>query len=270
MIASIVCHAMLAMSQLSAAEPTGIDGLHGLGSVMHHEIESARAEHRYDILVGLPRDYDVEAQYPVVYILDGGALFPLLRAYQRYLRLAEETPDVIMVGVSYGTDDWQQGNNRSHDFTAPSDEREFWGGAGDFLAFLESELIPAIEARYPVDASRRTLFGQSLGGQFVLYAAQTRPGLFWGHIASNPALHRNLDFFLEATPAKPAGSPRVFVSSGSHDDPVYRGPALEWIRTWTKHDELPWDLKTVTLDGHSHFSAPPAAYRAGMRWLFTP
>ncbi len=270
MVVSCLCQLLLAATQLSAAEPAGIDGLHGLGDVFHHEIVSAKAEHRYDILVGLPQDYDDEARYPVVYILDGGALFPMLRTYQRYLRLGDETPDVIMVGVSYGTDNWQQGNNRSHDFTAPSEEREFWGGAADFLAFLDTELMPAIEDRYAADAKRRIIFGQSLGGQFVLYAAQTRPGVFWGHIASNPALHRNLPFFLEQTPKPAATAGRLFVSSGAEDDPVFREPALEWMRAWSRRADLPWDLATVTLEGHSHFSAPPAAYRAGMRWLFTP
>lgn len=270
MIASCLCHALLAVAQLSSGEAQAIDGLHGLGDVRHHQIESENAGHRYDILVGLPSDYDEESRYPVVYVLDGGSLFPMLRSYHLYLRLGDEMPDVIMVGVSYGTGDWQKGNNRSHDFTAPSDEREFWGGAGDFLAFLDTELIPAIEARYPADPARRVLFGQSLGGQFVLFVAQTRPGVFWGHIASNPALHRNLEFFLETRPEAAKPSSRVFVASGSGDDPRFREPALEWIRAWSGRADLPWDLETFTLAGHSHFSAPPAAYRAGMRWLFTP
>ena len=270
MTAMCLCHLVLAVAQLSAAEPVAIEGLYGLGDVRRHSIVSAEADHRYDILVGLPRDYDEAALYPVVYILDGGALFPMLRTYQRYLRLGEETPDVIMVGISYGTSDWQAGNNRSHDFTAPSEERDFWGGAGDFLAFLDLELIPGIEAVYAADADRRVIFGQSLGGQFVLYAAQTRPELFHGYIASNPALHRNLGFFLEQVPADASGHARVFVASGSNDDPVYRKPALEWIQAWTTRSSLPWELETLSLDGHSHFSAPPASYRAGMRWLFAP
>ena len=78
---------LLAAAQLSAADPQSIDGLHGLGTVFHHEIASERAGHRYHILVGLPADYDAskERRYPVVYVLDGGALFPMIRAYQRYL-----------------------------------------------------------------------------------------------------------------------------------------------------------------------------------------
>lgn len=267
---SLVCHALLAVAQLSVAEPQKINGLHGLGDVHHHEIVSEKADHRYDILVGLPTDYDDESSYPVVYILDGGSLFPMLRTYQRYLHFGEETPDVIMVGISYGNDDWQQGNNRSHDFTAPSEERDFWGGAEDFLAFFETELIPAIEDRYAANPARRVIFGQSLGGQFVLFAAETRPDIFWGHIASNPALHRNLPFFLNRQPDASRSEARLFVAGGSDDDPVFREPLLEWLATWSGRDDLRWDLETVTLDGHSHFSAPPAAYRAGMRWLFTP
>ena len=266
------CLGLLALTQLSVGEVQVIEGLHGLGDVRHHVFDSKRADHRYDVLVGLPdaSDADSETTYPVVYVLDGGTLFPMLRTYQRYLRLGEETPDVIMVGISYGTDDWQQGNNRSHDFTAPSAERDFWGGAADFLGFLETELIPSIESRYPADASKRILFGQSLGGQFVLFVAQTRPTIFWGHIASNPALHRNLRFFLDSAPEPVDAESKLFVASGREDDPVFRGPALEWIESWTDRPGLPWDLETVTLDGHSHFSAPPAAYRSGMRWLFSP
>ncbi|MEO1247458.1 MAG: alpha/beta hydrolase-fold protein [Pseudomonadota bacterium] len=260
---------LLVIAQLSAGEAVTPDGLHGLGQTIHHEIVSEQAEHRYHVLVGLPADYDETApeRYPVVYILDGGALYPLLRGYQRYLRFGEETPSVILVGISYGTDDWQQGNNRSHDFTAPSEERDFWGGAGDFGKFLETELIPAIEDGYRADQDRRILFGQSLGGQFVLYAAQTKPALFWGYIASNPALHRNLEFFLETRPPA-ARDANLFVSSGSADDPRFREPALGWIAHWSAVADPPWRLETRTLAGHGHFSAPPAAYRAGMRWLF--
>lgn len=262
---------LLASAQLSAGEVQAIDGLHGLDPVVHHEIASERAGHRYDIVVGLPADYEAsgERRYPVVYLLDGGALFPMIRAYQRYLVFDGETPELILVGISYGTDDWQEGNNRSHDYTAPSEERDFWGGAADFLAFVETELLPSIEATYRADPEQRVLFGQSIGGQFVLFAAQTRPDLFQGYIASNPALHRNLPFFLEQEPMRSSGESRLFVASGSDDDPEFREPALEWMRHWTARADLPWELRTVTLDGHSHMSAPPAAYRDGMRWLFT-
>ena len=177
---------------------------------------------------------------------------------------------MILVAISYGTSDFRKGNNRGHDYTAPSDEREHYGGAKDFQTFLGDELIPFIEASYRSRATRRIVFGQSLGGQFVLYSAQTRPTLFWGHIASNPALHRNLDLFLTMTPEIPeeGALSYLFVGSGSDDDPQYRKPALQWINHWTHVEPKPWHLRAVTLDGHNHFSAPPASFRRGIRWLF--
>lgn len=226
----------------------------------------------YHILVGLPQGYDAsgDRQYPTLYILDGGALYPLFASYYRYLRLGEEIPEMILVGISYGTDDWQEGNQRSHDYTAPATEAEHWGGAGAFQSFLGDELLPLIERQFRSRSDRRIVFGQSIGGQFVLYTAQTRPALFWGHIASNPALHRNLPFFLEQHEVSAPGPnrARLFVASALGDDPRFAIPARQWIRHWTATHETPWDLEVATLDGHSHFSAPPASFRLGLKWLF--
>lgn len=257
---------------VSSADTVSIKGLQGLDETRYHRIESAALQRGYDILVGLPIGYDETRQksYPTIYILDGGELFPLLRAYYNYLRNSDESPEAILVGISYGNREFDGGNERGHDYTAPSDEREHYGGAQDFQTFLSDELLPFVESEYRSASDRRVIFGQSLGGQFVLFTAQTRPTLFWGHIASNPALHRNLPFFLQLhMDAAPKGErPRLFVGSGSEDEPVFRQPAMRWIEHWTTTREVPWDLKAVTLETHTHFSAPPASFRQGMKWLF--
>ena len=220
----------------------------------------------------LPDGYEqvVERTYPTIYVLDGGALYPLLVSYYRYLNFGEELPDAIIVGISYGSDSFEGGNYRSTDYTAPSEERDYWGGAGTYQTFLSDELMPRIEKTFRSQPERRIIFGQSIGGQFVLYTALTEPNLFWGHIASNPALHRNLPFFLEShVAADEDGEPsRLFVASASHDDERFRVPARKWIEHWSGKDETPWHLETVTLEGHNHMSAPPASFRQGMRWLF--
>jgi predicted alpha/beta superfamily hydrolase len=206
-----------------------------------------------------------------VYLLDGGITFPLLSGYFRYLTLAEEVPAAILVGIGYGTDDWQQGNLRGTDYTAQSEEREHYGGAERFQEVLRKEVMPLIETQYRSDPSRRVIFGQSLGGQFVLHAAQTAPGLFWGHIASNPALHRNLPFFLERREPDAEENRRevrLFVSSAEFDDERFAVPAREWIRHWSAQEPKPWALQTMVIEGENHFSAAPAAFRHGMLWLF--
>ena len=266
--------ALLVAAVVRLADAAETDALQGLGDTRYHEVTSTAAGRSYHIVVGLPAGYrdGGDTRYPTVYVLDGGELYPMLSAYRRYLRFGEEIPELILVAISYGTDDWQNGNDRGHDFTAPSTEREHWGGAADFQRFLADELMPKIESEYRSQSDRRIVFGQSLGGQFVLHAALTEPGLFWGHIASNPALHRNLPFFLELHGAAPDDGlrPRLFVASGSDDDERFRVPALEWMSHWSAIEARPWALATVTLEGHSHFSAPPAAFRRGLAWLFAP
>lgn len=255
-------------SQVQSAE---IAGMQGLGDTRHHVVTSQVLEKRFHILVGLPEEYDPngDTDYPTVYVLDGGELYPLLTAYSGYLEAGKEAPPLILVGISYGTSDWQNGNDRSHDYTAPTDEREHWGGASQFQKFLSFELLPLIEGQYRARADRRVIFGQSLGGQFVLYTAQTRPDLFWGHIASNPALHRNLPLFLSMHPELPDKESHLFVGSASNDDPRFREPAVTWIEYWSEQAEKPWHLRIETLEGHNHFSAPPASFRRAIRWLFT-
>jgi predicted alpha/beta superfamily hydrolase len=246
--------------------------MQGIGDTRYHHIESEHVGRGYHIYVKLPGDYDEagETSYPTVYVLDGGALFPLFAAYYRYLNFGEEIPDSIIVGISYGGDSLEEGNYRSTDYTAPSDERDYWGGAKNFQNFLSGELIPFIEENYSSRPGQRIIFGQSLGGQFVLFTALTQPNLFWGHIASNPALHRNLPFFLEQYGQAEEGErSKLFVGSGTLDNPRFREPAQEWIRHWNGKSATPWQLRTVNLEGQTHMSAPPVSFRQGMRWLFS-
>ncbi len=260
--------AMVAAGARAKSGPSSpVEAMEGLGPVKHHPVRSERPDQLYHLLVRAPESPAAGARYPTVYLLDGGITFPLLSAYYHYLRAGEEAPELILVGISYGTDDWRAGNGRSRDYTAPAADADHWGGAAAFQDVLRKRIFPLVESTYPSDPARRIAFGQSLGGQFVLHAALKAPGLFWGHVASNPALHRNLPLFLE--PAVPGSPRRVFVSSGENDDPRFREPAQAWMAHWAGQAQRPFDLEAVTLQGQTHFSAAPAAFRQGLRWIFS-
>lgn len=256
----------------AAASAVDVTYLQGLGDTRYERLHAEAIGRDFHVYVMLPDGYDEhpDRRYPTMYVLDGGSLYPLLVAYYRYLRLGEEVPAMIIVGISYGSDRFAGGNFRASDYTAPSEHRDYWGGAGAFQSFVRDELMPRVESTYRSRADRRIVFGHSLGGQFVLYTAQTQPQLFWGHIASNPALHRNLPFFLAAHwPASAARAESyLYVGSSSGDDPAMRVPLLEWIGHWSGRNDLPWLLNAVTVEGHSHMSLPPAAFREGLRWMF--
>ncbi len=254
-----------------AAKSADFSWLQGLGRTHYHRLESEALGRPLHIYVRAPdAPEDPAKPLPTVYLLDGGLTFPLLSAYYHYLRIGEELPELILVGISYGSDRFEGGNYRSSDFTAPADDREWWGGAPRFQAMLDGELLPWVESHFPADPGRRILFGQSLGGQFVLYSALTRPALFWGHLASNPALHRNVDFFLSWRGAgeAPRAATRLFVSVGELDDTRFREPAARWIGHWSAQPAAPFILETRTLPAQTHLSAAPEAFRQGLEWLF--
>jgi predicted alpha/beta superfamily hydrolase len=109
------------------------------------------------------------------------------------------------------------------------------------------------------------LFGQSIGGQFVLYEATHGSNNFWGHIASNPAIHRNTQYYLELD-NKANSQTKLFISSAQNDDDQFKKPLKKWLKHWKSFKK--WQLKVFKLKDHNHFSAAPQAFRNGMKWLF--
>lgn len=224
----------------------------------------------FHIYVSLPEGYTPQSgeRYPVVYLLDGDSLFPILATNHLFLNYDEDLPRAIIVGIAYGSFD-QAVNKRGFDFSAPAlDSAPGQGGAPAFQNFLKLELIPQVERRYSTDPSRRILFGQSRGGYMVLYSAFTEPDLFWGRIASNPSFDPGRKLFF--SPAKPASRDNLglVVTSGSREAPVRRKSALEWFDFWKDRDDAPWTLKTKTIEGGTHAANSTDSYRAGMLWFF--
>lgn len=246
-----------------------LDRLFGMSQPDTFTLTSRTLERDFHIYVRLPQGYEAsDESWPVVYLLDGGILFPMLAPYHFMLTIDGVAPEAIIVGISYGGLGFSNGNMRSTDYTVASDEVEHYGGAPGYQSFLESQLLPSIDQRYRTDPGRRVIVGQSLGGQFVLYTALTRPELFWGHIAINPALHRNLSFFHDFPINPDARHTRLFIGAATLDDPRFREPVRKWIDEWTGRGGSHLDLEVAQLAGEHHASAAPAAYKAGLRWLF--
>lgn len=226
----------------------------------YFRIHSALLHRPMHIHVRLPALYAREAQdYPTVYLLDGDSLFPMLAPTHLFAGYDEHVPEAIIVGIAYGT--FGDGNMRHIDF-APAPE----GDAAAFQRFLAEELIPEIERRYRSNDARRVLVGQSRGGGFVLYSALTAPDLFWGRIASNPALTPREAFFTDPAAATREDL-RVFVASGERDRARLRAQAQEWF-AYAQARAWPWELETVTLENGTHAARMGEVYVRGMTWLF--
>ncbi len=265
--ALLACWLLMSMHSAQAAD--SLEHLNALQGTRVHVLDSVSLQHRYYVHVKTPAAAQTGQRYPVVYLLDGGLTFPLLAAYQHTLEFTQELPQVVLVGIAYGSDDWRQGNRRSTDFTAPAKDRDHYGGAEAFVHMLRTELMPLVEHNHSIDPSRRVLFGQSLGGQLAIILAMHHPDLFDGLIASNPALHNNLSQHLQpAAKLKDAHArPRLFIATAEHDDARFKAPFEQWLKHWQAQKQKPWEMHVVRLPGHGHLSAAPEAYRLGLRWL---
>ncbi|MBN1782643.1 chitobiase/beta-hexosaminidase C-terminal domain-containing protein [bacterium] len=127
----------------------------------------------------LPQNYDPESKekYEVIYILDGEWNINLLPYIHGFARSEGFVPPAIFVGLPNVYPDGQ--NQRDRDFLPVN-------AADDFLSFIEKDVIPTIEKKYPA-SGERTLFGHSYGGLFVTYAFLTKPEVFSAYLASDPA-----------------------------------------------------------------------------------
>lgn len=228
---------------------------------------SGRVHHVY---VRYPEGYDAAnpRRYPVVYVLDGDSLFPLLAPTHLFLTYDEPIPEAIVVGLAYGGFD-PAINKRNTDFTAPgADATAEQGGAPGFLAFLRDQLIPDVERRYAADPARRILLGQSRGGYFVLWTAREAPDLFWGRIASNPAHGPARGQLFAPAMAHVRKDLQVAVVSGTRDSEERRQIAREWVADGSARKDAPWQVTLLEIEGGTHAASIGEGYRRALLWLF--
>lgn len=237
----------------------------------YFKLDSIEVGRPFDIHVRYPAGYDpaAAATYPVVYLLDGDLLFPMLAAHHLLLNYDDKLPDAIIVGIAYG-DFGPSVNKRGYDYSTPApDALPDQGGAAKFHAFIKQELIPRIEAQYRADPLRRILVGQSRGGHFILYSAMIDPDLFWGRIASNPAFKPGEEFLRSGAVGKATRTDlKLLLFSGANDRADLRTSALAWDKAWAARTDAPWQRWFLDMPGATHAANIPDAYRSGLRWFF--
>jgi len=141
-----------------------------------------------NIYIQLPASYDPNKnqKYPVVYVLDGELFLPTVSSVQNYYS-GGFTPEMVLVGIS-------NEKNRTRDLTTSTITTSYGmpfnqknGKADTFTEFIEKELIPYIEKKYPV-TNFRTLIGHSYGGLFTIHTLINHTHLFSNYLAIDPSM----------------------------------------------------------------------------------
>ena len=152
--------------------------------------------------------------FPVLYLLDGTDYRDFAKAHVVAGNLvgARKLPPLLLV------------------FVPPVDRRSEYERSAAFERFLVEELVPAVEARWPVrkDAAGRGVVGVSLGGFAALSATARHPGVFGrcGAQSTGNAVSANLDLLLADLARLPAGAVRFHVDVGTYEADLHGADLL--------------------------------------------
>ena len=155
---------------------------------IHSEILDESREFWIHIPESAKDSSSYKTKYPVLYLLDGPSNFKSVTAIIEHLSSNMIVPEMIIVGIA--------NTNRSLDLTPTKVDVDFMsgdsipystGGGNKFLDFIEKELIPHVEDKYPA-TNYKTFVGHSFGGLSVINALINRKELFNNYVAIDPSL----------------------------------------------------------------------------------
>ncbi|WP_417814363.1 alpha/beta hydrolase [Thalassospira alkalitolerans] len=265
------------------------------------------------LLVWQPDQTAPKNGFPVIYSFDGaesiGLFAELATAFGPLGARYKLSPPVI-VGIAempgFGSND-----QRTYDFTPPAKDYNLperpnqrpWpklGGGDIYLRAVIDEIKPFVTANLPVDTTRETLFGHSLGGLMTLHALATDPDAFDGYVAGSPSLWMNtpqrfseIDALLDNpdfTPTHPialtigVGSEEARLGTWEKDtSPESRARRLAWKQN-NNMVEYAKDmadlikgkagnriaLQFTVFDGEDHLTAKAIAMNRAVKQAMTP
>ena len=192
--------------------------------------QSRRLEQRgrsWRIWVDAPPDRSLAS--PIIWVLDGAALFPLVSDTMR--RLAARAPvtgvpPAVVIGVARAPPDRTR---RPELMPWPSDDPAqasvAHGAAEDLLDLIMGPALDLAAGIAPADRARQVLIGHSMMAYFVLWALSERPGAFQAFAAVSPSIWWNQARLFSALKGVEDTGQRVFIAAGSREEPSVRRAA---------------------------------------------
>ncbi|MGH9458243.1 MAG: alpha/beta hydrolase, partial [Thermoanaerobaculia bacterium] len=208
-------------------------------------------------------------------LLDADYSFAIARNITEHLTQRNDLPPLILVGIAYGGPN-QYRLNRRRDYTprhSPTggygrEYQKVSGGGPKFVEFIEKDLIPFVESRYPA-SGERGIVGHSYGGLFASWVLLTRPGLFDVHVIVSPSLwyHDEWMFGVEEKIADDALRGRAYLAVGDREASVMPRTLVEMTER-LRERQPGLAVRHEIFDDETHNSVFPTALSRGLRWGF--
>jgi len=172
--------------------------------------------------IRLPWDYghNLDKRYPLVIKLDGDSRLDRHDHTLNILHKVAGTSEAIVVAIP------NRLRMRNRDLTPTgwvldADTNSGVGEGDRFLEFIETELLPFLEAKFRTNKTK-IFVGYSRGGLLVVHSMIQQPGLFDTYIALSPAFWRDdnkietdLNYYLKSSYALPV---RLYMALGENEN----------------------------------------------------
>lgn len=268
-----------------------------------HVISSSHVAQRFKVHVLQPlRRADGSERFPVLYATDADTFFDGLANIAKVLQLTGEAPRFLLVGIGY-ENARAADVLRMRDLFTHGDRLHFRevinqlaaaplvagvddlrvvtnsSDAHDFLRFISDELMPFVDARYPVVPGDNSYSGYSAGGTFGLFTLLTAPATFRRYIVGSPATsydgHQFGNAMVEAfTRTQRSLSAKVFMSVGELEEFLGKFDLTSGFCVMAKslkNAGIPGlDLHLQVFLGETHATAWLPAFVHGVKALFGP
>lgn len=239
------------------------NGVIQIGTI--HTIPSKVLKEERQIAVFTPPDYPKEnKKYQVLYALDGEWNFNYLTTLVDKLISSGDIPEMIVIGLI--------NNNRSRDLTPAglNDNKNKFGGASNFLNFINSELRPWVKSNYNIHPYE-ILAGHSFGGLFTLYSMMNSPDSFQAYIVLSPSLGRNdeqqVKYANEYFKGSSTGEQTLYMAIGNEEG-FTKSSSMKFVKILDKHQPSNYTYKFETLENESHISITTTGFSNGLRFIY--
>lgn len=263
----------------------------------------------YKITTYWPNQSTPKEGWPIIYLLDGDTFFApavAMLEMQNCQRCALQQSVIVAI-------DYPKENHRDRDYlpkpptlipeilpNGTANVPEQYGGADEFLQFIENQLKPLMAQRFLINPHQQILFGHSYGGLLVLHTLFTQPQLFNYYIASSPSIWfseryilKELSAFIQERSRQPLSRPTHLMlsvggkeqslsqneTSASNIDQQLRLKHKQNRRMIDNSRELAQLLKHASLTNlrvdyqiypkQTHFTAPMIALQDGIQTILT-
>ena len=227
-----------------------------------YTINSKALKEKRSVWVGLPKNYNKDSSYSVVYVLDAEDRFDITYSLTKELFENQNAiPELIVVGIP-NIDKLRRlydltftdskvnatGKQDTIGYFSPSTT----GNGLSFLKFLENEVVPFINKHYSTNGFN-TLMGHSIGGYFCAYILPIQKSFSAFQICDASIWYNDGDALAHIQKELDSNyKSNLFISKGI----AFDGP-----REYVNHHLLMIDSLGTVLSGYPNLNVSTATYK---------